>query len=157
MFWVISVYLNIRNTLPKSGRFLLGHPVYIYIYIYIYIYSYLNFFCSMASQTPVGQGLPIIEASRSHTTTHTVGRRRRDLYLTMQNIHNRQNIHAPGGIRTRNPSTRAAADPRLRPRARWDKQWQIHDDKIRSLMKPQFVVTHRYTVLQETKTLANPQ
>ena len=28
MFWVISVYLNIRDTLPKSGTFLLGHPVY---------------------------------------------------------------------------------------------------------------------------------
>ena len=31
MFWVISVYFNIRNTLPKSGTFLLGHPVY-YLY-----------------------------------------------------------------------------------------------------------------------------
>ena len=28
MFWVISVYFNIRNTLPNSGTFLLGHPVY---------------------------------------------------------------------------------------------------------------------------------
>ena len=28
MFWVISVYFNVRNTLPKSGTFLLGHPVY---------------------------------------------------------------------------------------------------------------------------------
>jgi hypothetical protein len=27
VFWVISVYFNIRNTLPKSGTFLLGHPV----------------------------------------------------------------------------------------------------------------------------------
>jgi hypothetical protein len=26
------VYLNIRNTLPKFGTFLLGHSVYIYIY-----------------------------------------------------------------------------------------------------------------------------
>jgi len=26
--WVISVYFNIRNTLPKSSTFLLGHPVY---------------------------------------------------------------------------------------------------------------------------------
>jgi len=25
----ISVYFNIRNTLPKSGTFLLGHPVYL--------------------------------------------------------------------------------------------------------------------------------
>jgi hypothetical protein len=30
VIWVISVYFNIRNTLPKSGTFLLGHPVYIY-------------------------------------------------------------------------------------------------------------------------------
>jgi len=28
VFWVISVYFNIRNTLLKSGIFLLGHPVY---------------------------------------------------------------------------------------------------------------------------------
>ena len=28
MFGVISVNFNIRNTLPKSGTFLLGHPVY---------------------------------------------------------------------------------------------------------------------------------
>jgi hypothetical protein len=30
VFWVISVYFNIRNTLPKSGTFLLGRPVYIH-------------------------------------------------------------------------------------------------------------------------------
>jgi hypothetical protein len=27
--WVISVYFNIRNTLPKFLTFLPGHPVYI--------------------------------------------------------------------------------------------------------------------------------
>ena len=37
--------------------------------------------------------------------------------LTTQNT----NIHAPGGIRTRNPSRRAAADPRLRPLGHWDR------------------------------------
>ena len=30
MFWVISVYFNLRNILPKSGTFLPGHPVYAY-------------------------------------------------------------------------------------------------------------------------------
>jgi hypothetical protein len=30
MFWVISAYFNIRNTLLKSGTFLLGHSVYIH-------------------------------------------------------------------------------------------------------------------------------
>jgi hypothetical protein len=28
VFWVISVYFNIRNTLPKFVPFLLGHPLY---------------------------------------------------------------------------------------------------------------------------------
>jgi hypothetical protein len=35
-------------------------------------------------------------------------------------------IHVPGGIRTRNSSKRAAADPRLRPRYhldRWSREW----------------------------------
>jgi len=31
-------------------------------------------------------------------------------------------IHAPGGIRTRNPSKRAEADPRLRPRGLWERR-----------------------------------
>ena len=35
MFWVISVYFNIRNNLPKSGTFLLGHPVYVCMYGYV--------------------------------------------------------------------------------------------------------------------------
>ena len=28
VFWVISIYFNIRNTLPKYGTFLLVHPVF---------------------------------------------------------------------------------------------------------------------------------
>jgi hypothetical protein len=36
------------------------------------------------------------------------------------NKHN-TNIHASGGIRTRNPSKRAAVDPRLRPHGHWDR------------------------------------
>ena len=47
--------------------------------------------------------------------------RRRDLYLTTHNTH-KTDIHAPGGIRTRNPSKRAVADPRLRPRGHWDRR-----------------------------------
>ena len=31
-------------------------------------------------------------------------------------------IHGPGGIRTRNPSKRAVADPRLRPGGHWDRR-----------------------------------
>ena len=39
MFWVISVYLNIRNTLPKSGTFLLGHPVYMCVCVFGVYYT----------------------------------------------------------------------------------------------------------------------
>ena len=42
--------------------------------------------------------------------------RRRDLYLTTHNTHNRQTSMPLGGIRTHNLSRRAAADLRLRPR-----------------------------------------
>jgi hypothetical protein len=34
-------------------------------------------------------------------------------------------IHDPGGIQTRNPSKRVAADPRLRPRGYWDGPLQL--------------------------------
>ena len=47
--------------------------------------------------------------------------RRRDLYLTTHDTHNRQHIHASGGIRTHDLSRRAAAELRLRPRGRWDR------------------------------------
>ena len=68
--------------------------------------------------------------SRLHSHTHlrhtTLGRtppdewsaRSRDRDLTTHNTH----THAPGGIRTRNPSKRTAADPRLGPRGERDRQ-----------------------------------
>ena len=50
--------------------------------------------------------------------------RRRDLYLTKHNNHNRQTSMPPGGIRTHDLSRRVAADLRLRPRGHWDRQKQ---------------------------------
>ena len=38
--------------------------------------------------------------------------------------HSQQTTHAPGGIPTRNPSKRAAADRRLRPRGHWGRHTQ---------------------------------
>ena len=79
-----------------------------------YIYF---FFCGAATQRwswpPHSWGF--LDHTQRRTT---VGRapldewsaRRRDLYLTTHNTHNRQNIHAPGGIRTHDLSRRAAAD-----------------------------------------------
>jgi hypothetical protein len=65
----------------------------------------------------------------AHTHTHTLGRTPldegsagcRDLYLTTPNTHKNQDVHAPGGIRTRNPRYREAADLSLRPRGHRDR------------------------------------
>jgi len=64
-----------------------------------------------------------------HTHTHTilVGSLDEGSALLPDNTQHSQerDIHAPGGIRTRNPSKRAAADP-LRPRGYWDRQGKGH-------------------------------
>jgi len=61
----------------------------------------------MAQQPPVGQGHLNVEDSRSHSLRHTrLGRnpldewstRRRDLYLTIHNTHNRQTSMPPAGF-----------------------------------------------------------
>jgi hypothetical protein len=46
--------------------------------------------------------------------------RRRDLYLTTHTTLT-TDIHAPGGMWTRDPSRRPSADPRLRPLGHWDR------------------------------------
>ena len=46
----------------------------------------------------------------------------RDLYLTTHNTHNRQTSMPFHGFRAHNPSKRAAADLRLRPRGHWKRQ-----------------------------------
>ena len=79
-------------------------------------------------------GAPILDVSRSHTTTHhsrqdssgrVIGSSQRPLPDNTQ--HSQQtNIHIPGGIRTHNLSRRAAADLRLRPRGNWDRQSVTH-------------------------------
>ena len=49
--------------------------------------------------------------------------RRRDLYLTTHNTHNRQHIYALGGIRTHDLSRRSATDLRLRLHGHWDRRY----------------------------------
>jgi hypothetical protein len=80
----------------------------------------------VAQQPPVGQGLLIIEASRSHSDTpHSVGilwtGDQPDAETWQQITLSRDTHPCPGRIRTRNPSKPAAADPRLRPRGHWDR------------------------------------
>ena len=52
--------------------------------------------------------------------------RRRDLYLTTHNTHNRH--LCPGGIRTHDLRRRAAADLRLRPRGHWDRPGRFGEE-----------------------------
>jgi hypothetical protein len=76
----------------------------------------------MAQQPLVGQGLLIIDTSHDHTQTHHTRQESSGRVISpMQrplpdNTQQPQetDIHAPGEIRTRNPSKRAAANPRLR-------------------------------------------
>jgi len=63
MFWVISVYFNIRNTLPKSGTFPLGHPVY---RSFATRFSKLKI-CDFSGET--FKGFEVLQFSMSATTT----------------------------------------------------------------------------------------
>jgi len=89
-----------------------------------------------------------LDHTQRHTTVGSTpldewSARRRDLYLTTHNIHNRQTSMPPGGIRTHDFSRRVAADLRLRPRGQWDRQqsniWVI----ILSLLYKIKAVTHQ--------------
>jgi hypothetical protein len=70
----------------------------------------------------------------THLRHTTVGRtplderpaRRRDLYLTSHTTHKRQTSIPPDGIRTHDPSKRAAEDPRRRPNGHWDRHIYIY-------------------------------
>jgi hypothetical protein len=72
-----------------------------------------NLFFSIAQQPLIGQGLLIIEASRSHSGRHTtLGRAPldewsawcRDFYLTTHNTHKRQTSTPPAGFKTTIPT-----------------------------------------------------
>ena len=79
------------------------------------------FFFAMVQQPQVGPGPPYypdFTITLRHTTLDRVrpgelSVRRRDLYLKSTQHSQAPDINAPGGIRTRNPRKRAAADPRL--------------------------------------------
>jgi hypothetical protein len=58
---------------------------------------------------------------------------------TWQHKHSQQtNIHAPGGIRTHDPSKHLAADLQLRPRGHWDRPhfhlWRCNQKFLNSLL-----------------------
>ena len=83
--------------------------------------SFLRFLDHTQRRTTVGR-TPLDEWSA----------RRRDLYLTTLDTHNRQTSTPPGGIRTHDVSRQAAADLCLRPRGHWDRHilYIVHIDYV---------------------------
>ena len=63
--------------------------------------------------------------THGRTPLDELSARCRNLYLTTQNTHKRQTSHAPGEIRTRNPTKRVTANPLLRRRGQWDRQANV--------------------------------
>jgi len=94
----------------------------------LWCFSFSFFFLWRCDPTRVmaSSFLRLLDQTQRRTT---VGRafldewssRRRDLYLTTHNTHNRQISMPPGGIQTHDLSRRAAADLLLRPRDHWDR------------------------------------
>jgi hypothetical protein len=88
-----------------------------------------HFFLPVARQPLVGQGLLIIEASRSHSDTpHSIGllwtsdQPNAENFTWQHTQHSQEtDRHATGGIRTPNPSKLATAHPHLRRRGYWDR------------------------------------
>jgi len=46
VFWVVSVYLNLRNILPNFGTFSPGYRVYVCVCMHAYMYAYM-YVCSI--------------------------------------------------------------------------------------------------------------
>jgi len=91
----------------------------------LFLIQCIFFLFTMAQQSVVSQGLPIVEDSRSHSVRHTTVSRtpldewpapRRDLCLTTHNTHKRQTSMPSVGFEPKIPGKRSVADPRLRPR-----------------------------------------
>ena len=82
----------------------------------------------LTQQPNAGQGLLIAEVSRSNTRTRPqsvwllwTGDRYHAETSTWEQTTFTTDIHAPGGIRTRNPSKRSAVDSRFWPLDPWDR------------------------------------
>ena len=70
MFWVISVYFNIRNILPKSGTFLLGHLVYMKLKAFNEL-CFILYTMTLLSAGSVNLCLFVL-AYNSHFANHTL-------------------------------------------------------------------------------------
>jgi hypothetical protein len=119
--WVSHILLLPQRPLTSCLRLLPCFPV-AYIppsisFNYYYFTGFTTHLRVLASSFLRFRDHTQIHTSVSRTPLDEWSARRRDLYLTNTQHSQQTKIYALGGIRTRNPSRRAAADPRLRPLA----------------------------------------
>ena len=97
----------------------------------LYLIKRTLFWPPIAQQPPVGKGLLSIKTPLSHLDTRqSVGflwssDQPQAETSTWQHTILTTHRHAPAGIRTRNPSKRAAADPRLTERSNWGRLMEM--------------------------------
>ena len=108
-----KIIFRICNWISVSNERVLGirwHILYLYLYIYIYIYIYIFFHGAAA---PSGPGPPHYRSFMITIRHNTLGRiplgewsaRRRDVYLTTHNTHNRQTSMPPVGFESTVPAS----------------------------------------------------
>ena len=101
-------------------------------------------------------GAPVHFRGRIHSRQDSSGRVISPKKRLLPDNTQQTDIHAPVGIRTRNPSKRAAADPRLRPCCHWDRHNAIycHDATAASRPGPAdyrgSMITFRHTTVGRT-------
>jgi len=106
----------------------------------------VHIFFSVALR-PDSRSWPPLAGLRNHTQAHhtrkdssgqVISPKQRPLPDNTQHSQERD-IHAPGGIRNRNPSKQASANPRLRPGGHWDR---------RPHLQTVFSMTHIFSTLR---------
>ena len=126
-----SGYFTARDRLCAEVRLATETPQrgnkFYKFYKLVFFSVFIQFF-SLTSSTTVGLEGYCCTSSQSLTHTHTlkdssgrgIGPSKSPLPDNTQHSQDKD-IRAPGWIRTRNPSKRAAADQRRRPRGHWDR------------------------------------
>ena len=109
--------------------------------------KYIQWYIYLRTITTDWVSFLIHEVSRSHPSTHhsrydSSGRVISQTQRHLPDNSQQTDIHALGGIRTRNPRTRATADQRLTPRSHWDRRLPT-PATCTKFCPPVFAATHR--------------
>jgi hypothetical protein len=114
---------------------MIGLRVYLLLCMAVFLTELILFSPPLVQQHNAGQGRLLLYVSRSHTHwLTTVCRTLLDAWSTRRrgNTQHSQetDIHDSGGIRTRNPSKRAVANPRPRLLHHWDRYYMIQGNGL---------------------------